>query len=149
MVNISKGTIFNHESLQQGLFYIWEKILNIATNWCISSQYAPNEIILIHQIFKADRPKVYYSDARHQFYIEPPWLLLTLLLYFQKIPNATINWKINVPIFYLLMTVNVPIFYQTSSVTPSKVYYNNTRHQFHVNWALLSLTPILHLRKNS
>ena len=34
------------------------------------------------------------------------------------------------------------ISYQNSDLTESKVYYSNTRHQFCMNWALLSLGPI-------
>ena len=41
------------------------------------------------------------------------------------------------------MTVNVPILYQSSGVTPSKVYYSNTRHSF----CITSFKTILQLRK--
>ena len=47
------------------------------------------------------------------------------------------------------MRVNVSTFYQCSGVTPSKAYYNNTRHHFCMNSALLLLRPILHLSKNA
>ena len=47
------------------------------------------------------------------------------------------------------MTVNVSMFYQSSGMTPSKVYYSNTRHHFRMNSALLPLRAILHLRKDS
>ena len=46
--------------------------------------FPPNEILLIHQILNSNEPKVYYSDARYQFYIKSPSLALRLLLYFQK-----------------------------------------------------------------
>ena len=96
------------------------------------------------KFFNSNVPKVYYSDARHQFYIKSSSLALRPLLYFRKnskCGNKSETFSIN--------EVIVPIFYQSSSVTSSKVYYSNTRHQFCVNWALLSLWPILHLRKNS
>ena len=47
------------------------------------------------------------------------------------------------------MTVNVSISYQSSGVTPSKVYYSNTRQPFWMNTALLPLRDIVNLRKNS
>ena len=59
------------------------KIPNIATNWCIFSQNAPNQIILNHQIFNLNKPKVYYIVARHQSYIKSPWLAFRPLLYFR------------------------------------------------------------------
>ena len=46
------------------------------------------------------------------------------------------------------MTANVSIFYQSSGMTPSKVYYSNTRYHFSMNSALFPLRPILHLTKN-
>ena len=45
------------------------------------------------------------------------------------------------------MTVNVSIFYQSSVVTLSNDYYNNTRDPFCMNTALLPLRAILHLIK--
>ena len=60
------------------------KIPNIAKNWCVFSQYTPNEILLIHQTLNSSRPKVYYYDARHQFYIKSPSLALRPLWYFQE-----------------------------------------------------------------
>ena len=47
------------------------------------------------------------------------------------------------------MTVKMSIFYQNSNLTQSKVHYSNARLQFCMNWALLSLRPILHLIKYS
>ena len=63
----------------------------MAKNWCIFFQYAPNEILLIHQILNSDKPKVYCSDARHQIYINSPSLFLRLLLYFRK--NSKCDYK--------------------------------------------------------
>ena len=61
-----------------------EKIPNNAKNYCVFSHYAPNEILLIHQMLNSSRPKVYYGDARHQFYIKFLSLALRLLSYFRK-----------------------------------------------------------------
>ena len=47
------------------------------------------------------------------------------------------------------MTVNVSIFYQNSGLTPSKLYYSNTRCHFHMNSTLPPTRAILHLRKNA
>ena len=47
------------------------------------------------------------------------------------------------------MAVNVSIFYQSSGVTPSKVCYSNTRHQFCMKLALLPLRVSLDLRNIS
>ena len=47
------------------------------------------------------------------------------------------------------MTFNLSIFYKNSGLTPTKLYYSNTRHHFRMNAALLPLRAILHLRKNS
>ena len=95
------------------------------------------------KFFNSNVPKVCYSDTRHQFYIKSSSLALRPLLYFRK--NSKCGNKSET---FFINEVIVPIFYQSSSVTSSKVYYSNTRHQFCVNWALLSLWPILHLRKN-
>ena len=46
------------------------------------------------------------------------------------------------------MTVNMSILNPNSNLTQSKVYYSNARHQFCINWALISLRAIVHLRKN-
>ena len=48
-----------------------------------------------------------------------------------------------------VMIVNVSIFYQNFSAIRSKVYYSNTRCQFCMTSALISLRPILHLRESS
>ena len=58
------------------------KIPSIAKNWCDSSHYAPNEILLIHQILNSSEPKV--SAARRQFYIKSPSFALRPLLHFRK-----------------------------------------------------------------
>ena len=45
------------------------------------------------------------------------------------------------------MTVDVSIFYQNSDLTPSKLYYSNTRDHFHMNSILPPIRAMLHLRK--
>ena len=45
------------------------------------------------------------------------------------------------------MTFNLSIFYKNSGLTPTKLYYSNTRHHFRMNAASLPLRAILHLRK--
>ena len=93
----------------------------------------------------SDRQKVYYSDARHLFYINSPSLsLIRPLLYFPKNFKCVIKSK-KCSIKYDSMS----IFYQNSSVTPSKVYCSNTRYLFCKNLTLLPLRAALHLRKNS
>ena len=47
------------------------------------------------------------------------------------------------------MTVIVSIFFEGSGLTPSKPYYSNTRHHFHMNSALSPSRAISHSRKNS
>ena len=41
------------------------------------SQCAPDEILLIHQNLNSNEPKIFYSDARHKFYIKSPSLSKT------------------------------------------------------------------------
>ena len=41
-------------------------------------------MLLIHQILNSCKPKAYYSDAKHEFYIKSHTLVLRPLLYFQK-----------------------------------------------------------------
>ena len=93
----------------------------------------------------SNKPKVYYSDVRHQFYIKLPSLALRPCYIFEKIPNMALNWK---DVLWK-MTVNVSIFYQNSGLTPSKLYYSNTRCHFHMNSTLPPTRAILHLRKNA
>ena len=51
------------------------KIPNVAKNWCVFSQYAPNEILLICQILNSSRTKIFYGNVRHKFYMKTPSLL--------------------------------------------------------------------------
>ena len=44
---------------------------------------------------------------------------------------------------------NQSVFYQSSSMTPSKVHYSNTRQQFRMKSTFLPLRVSLHLRKIS
>ena len=46
------------------------------------------------------------------------------------------------------MIVNVSIFYQNSGLTPSKLYYSNTRCHFCMNSVFPPIRAVLHLRKN-
>ena len=41
-------------------------------------------MLLIHQILNSCKPKAYYSDAKHELYINSHTLVLRPLLYFQK-----------------------------------------------------------------
>ena len=112
-------------------------------NWCISSHYATNWILLIHRILNSGRTKVYYSDARYSFCITLPWLAWRFLLYFRK------NFKHGNKLenFSIKDDRYVSIFCQSSGFTSSIVFFSNTRYQFYMKLALLSLRVSLHLRK--
>ena len=89
-------------------------------------------------------PKACYSNARHQFCMNSALLPLRAILHLIKNCNTKGAYP---PIKYDCLHVS-PL-YQNSDLIQSKVYYSNRRHQLWMNWALLSLRPILHLRKNS
>ena len=103
-------------------------------------------ILHLRKNSKQYKPKVYYIDARHQFYIKSPSLALRPRLYFRKNFKRCNEFSKHLP---YTMAVNVSIFYETSGVIPSIIYCSNTRHPFCMNKALLVLRVISHFRENS